>query len=399
MLTRENNELLTRTGPDTRMGGLLRQFWLPAFLVEELPEPDCPPIRVSLLSERLVAFRNSEGQIGLMDEACPHRGASLVYGRSEESGLRCIYHGWKLDIGGNVVETPCERGDPSSMDRIKQQSYPVREAGGIVWAYLGPKEKMPPFPAFEWMKLPASHVHVQKVLIECNYLQSIEGGIDSAHISFLHRTEINYGHIATATKDTAPEFEVQEMPYGFRYAALRNRDADNRYVRITPFIMPFYTIVPFAEHQPQAQHAWVPADDHHNWAYTFTFKRSEPLKREEWTHAADLTGGYRKFRNVGNQHLQDRAAMKSGKSFSGIPEILDQDAAVQEGMGFIVDRTKEHLRKTDAAIVHLRRLFLRKLEGAEPAGAGINQEAFACGDAIRCRIAVIPNASDWRTLD
>ncbi|MFM9970379.1 MAG: Rieske 2Fe-2S domain-containing protein [Burkholderiales bacterium] len=397
MLSKENNDLLTQTGPKTRMGDFLRLFWLPAFLVEELPESDCPPVRVRLLGEKLVAFRDSNGNIGLMEEACPHRGASLVYGRSEEGGLRCIYHGWKLDTGGNVVEMPCERGDVAAMERIKQTSYPTREAGGIVWAYLGPNERMPPFPNFEWMNLPASQVHVQKVLIECNYLQSIEGGIDSAHISFLHRTEINYGHIATAARDTAPEFEVQEMPYGFRYAALRNRDKDNLYVRITPFIMPFYTIVPFAEHQPQAQHAWVPADDHYNWAYTFTFKRNEDLKREEWTHAADMVEGYRRYRNVGNQHLQDRAAMKTGRSFSGIPEILDQDAAVQESMGFIVDRTKEHLRKTDAAIVHLRRLFLRKLDAAE-GDKSVNQEAIACSQNIRCNIGVIPVGADWRTL-
>jgi phthalate 4,5-dioxygenase oxygenase subunit len=399
MLTKENNELLTRTGPETPMGRFLRLFWIPAFLSEELDEPDGTPIRVRVLGEKLVAFRDTQRRIGLMDEACPHRGASLAYARNEESGLRCIYHGWKLDVGGNVVDTPCERGDTSFKDKIRQTAYPVREAGGVVWAYMGPAEAMPPFPAFEWLKLPASHVHVQKVLIECNYLQSIEGGIDSAHISFLHSTEINYGHIATATRDTAPEFEVQNMPYGFRYAALRNKDDGQQYVRITPFVMPFYTMVPFADDQPQAQHAWIPADDHHNWAYTFSFKRHAAMTREDWTHPMDMKEGYTKQRNLANFHLQDRAAMKSGKSFSGITHIMDQDAAVQESMGFVVDRTKEHVRKTDAAIVHLRRLLLKKMQDAAGGEAGLNREAHAPYGGVRSRIAVLADGSSWKELD
>jgi phthalate 4,5-dioxygenase oxygenase subunit len=397
MLAKENNELLTRTGPGTPMGKLMRLYWIPAFLSEELPEPDGTPLRLRLLGERLVAFRDTGGRVGLLDEACAHRGAPLTYGRNEENGLRCIYHGWKFDVDGNLMELPSERGDAPGKSRIRQTAYPTKEAGGIVWAYLGPREDMPPFPEFEWLKLPPSHVHVQKVLLECNYLQSVEGGIDSAHISFLHRTEINYGHIATATTDTAPEFEVQTTPYGFRYAALRNKGDTHRYVRITPFIMPFYTIVPFADDQSQAQHAWVPADDHHNWAYTFSFKRYKEMTPEDWTHPMDMGENYRKLRNVDNYHLQDRAAMRSGASFSGIRHIMDQDAAVQEGMGAIVDRSKEHLRKSDAAIVNLRRMLLRKLQ--EPAAEErVNKEAYARYELIRSEIAVIPNEKSWREI-
>src|SRR5919199_3209033 len=212
MLTREENELLTRTGPGTPMGALMRRYWLPVLLSEELPEPDGEPQQVRLLGEDLVAFRDTQGRVGLLAEACPHRGASLAYGRNEECGLRCIYHGWKVDVEGPILETPPEPPDSTFKDRLQHVAYPTREANGVVWAYLGPREKQPAFPVWAWMKATPEQLGVTKIYEDCNYLQGVEGSIDSAHSNYLHSS-----NITGRPRDSSPHLATQDTAYGFRY--------------------------------------------------------------------------------------------------------------------------------------------------------------------------------------
>src|SRR5207249_3217964 len=303
------------------MGEVLRRYWIPALIADEV-EADGPPVRVKLLGEELVAFRDTDGNVGLLDEFCTHRGASLLYARNEECGLRCIYHGWKYDVMGTVPETPNEAGARPYEGHLQTRAYPTHEACGVVWAYMGPSERMPAFPSFPWNV--KQNVHAKKVLVDCNFLQSIEGGIDSSHVSFLHRSTITVNHGDLIMRDLAPKLELQDMPYGFRYGALRQAGDGQQYVRITPFIMPWYTIVPFQRQQTQAAHGWVPIDDDHNWALTFNFTFEDgPLPPEKWTHPYEMDGRFTKRRTRANQHLQDRASMKVD-SWSGIPLIPDQ---------------------------------------------------------------------------
>ncbi|HZT07122.1 MAG TPA: Rieske 2Fe-2S domain-containing protein [Chloroflexota bacterium] len=395
MLSQEENELLTRVGPGTPMGNVLRRYWVPALISDELPEPDCAPIRVKLLGEELVAFRDSQGRVGILGAYCPHRGASLSYGRNEAGGLRCIYHGWKFDVAGMTLETPNESGVRIWEGKKLVAAYPTREACGVVWAYLGPPEKTPPFPHYEWNV--RTNTFAKKVLIECNYLQSIEGGIDSSHLSWLHRRTITPEETDLAARDAAPRIELQDMPYGFRYGALRQADAGKQYVRITPFIMPWYTIVPFVADQVQAAHAWVPIDDTHNWVFTFNFTHADDRPITEGTHPYDMVDRFHKLRTRENGHLQDRAAMRVD-SWSGIPKIPDQDAGVQESMTRIFDRSTEHIGQADLAIVHMRALLLASIKavqnGGDPVGVGSDFPA----DEIRCVVEVVPADVRWTEL-
>src|SRR5579884_4152243 len=247
MLTHEENELLTRTGPGTPMGHIFRRYWLPALLSDEL-EADGEPKQIRLLGQRLVAFRDSQGRAGVLDENCPHRGASLAYGRNEECGLRCIYHGWKVDVAGRIVDTPSEPEDSTFKDRIRHTAYGVREAGGIIWAYLGPAEQEPAFPEWQWLAAPADQVEINKVFQECNYAQGLEGSIDSVHSDFLHSSDIR-----GRPSDHRPRLEVEDRPYGFRYAAIRRPDGDGqsgKYVRITLFVAPCFVLIPIQRRGP-----------------------------------------------------------------------------------------------------------------------------------------------------
>ncbi len=370
MFSREENDLLTRIGPGTPMGKLMRCYWIPALLSEEIPVADGAPVRVRILGEHLVAFRDSDGRVGLLEEYCPHRRASLVYGRNEESGLRCIYHGWKMDVEGNVLEMPCEPAGTAFTSKVKHRAYPTREASGVIWAYLGPADKMPAFRLFGWMKLAEANRHTVKIFQECNYLQAVEGGVDSSHLSWLHRDFHRAGDLKLAALDGAPRIELQDTPYGFCYAAIRKTaDPAKQFVRITPFILPFHTIVPFAKSQPRNFHAWVPIDDENTWTFFMHYSRSERIDPEAHKAPFELDEEYRKRRNLLNMHLQDREMMKT-RNFSGIPHIPTQDHAVQESMGPIVDRSKERLGTSDIAVIHLRKLLLKVvrefIDGKEP---------------------------------
>jgi phthalate 4,5-dioxygenase len=287
MLSKEDNELLTRTGAGTPMGELIRRYWIPALLSEEIPEPDCPPARVRILGEKLVAFRDSHGRIGLLDEHCAHRGTSLFYGRNEECGLRCIYHGWKYDVEGKVVDTPAESASSDFKSKLRTTAYPTHDVAGVIYAYLGPTDKMPLFPNYEWTQVPSNHSYVTKCLLECNYLQGLEGECDSSHLSLLHQSFTPGPARAIWRLDTAPVYETEETDFGVRLVAIRKAPPDQRYVRFSSLVMPVYGCVPAGRAPGELDgfeiHTYVPCDDTHTWRYDIGFRRSRPVTEEKVT--------------------------------------------------------------------------------------------------------------------
>ena len=248
MISQAENVTLTQVGPGTPMGELMRRYWMPALLSWELAEPDGEPVRVKLLGEELVAFRDTDGRIGLLDEFCPHRLVSLWLGRNEDCGLRCVYHGWKFDVNGQCVDMMNEPEDSDFPSKMTTTSYPTVELGGVIWAYMGPKEHMPPPPKFEWAAVPETHRHVTKNIQECNWLQALEGGIDSAHATILHRTlrtdtahaglRVDSPHV----RGKPPELEVDITDYGYRYVGIRSLGDEGNHVRAYHFVMPFHQI-------------------------------------------------------------------------------------------------------------------------------------------------------------
>ena len=374
MLRKDQNDLLTQTGPGTPMGQFFRCYWLPALLADELPENECPPVRVKLLAERLLAFRDTDGRYGLIDEFCAHRGVSLWFGRNEESGLRCPYHGWKYDVTGQCIEVPSEPEESGFCRKIKLKSYPLVERGGVLWTYMGPPEKQPPLPEWEFATVPADHSFVSKRLQECNWLQAMEGGIDSSHVSFLHRGELNRDPLFKGSKgnqynltDAKPYFEVVESAGGLLVGARRNAENGNYYWRITQWVMPSFTMIPPRADHPVHGHFWIPIDDDNCWAWSFDYCATKPLTTEQLqamhdgkgVHVKYVPGTFRPLANKDNDYLIDRAAQKAGKTFSGVEGISMQDASLQESMGPIVDRTKENLVSTDNGIIMARHRLLR----------------------------------------
>src|SRR5437868_6535062 len=373
MVTTEQNEILTRTGPGTPMGELFRRYWLPALHAYELPEPDCAPVRVKLLGESLIAFRDTQNRIGLMDEFCAHRGVSLWFGRNEECGLRWPYHGWKYDVTGQCVDLPSEGADGPMRKRIRLKSYPCIELGGVVWTYMGPSELRPEPPGLEWAHVPPERRYVSKRLQETNYLQAMEGGIDSSHVSFLHSGALKRDPLFTGSKgneynlaDTRPEFDVVDFPGGLLIGARRNAEGGRYYWRITPWIMPAHTIIPPRAGHPLGAHVWVPIDDEHCWAWSINYhpkralteKELDAMKSGKGIHVTYVPGTFIPLANKRNDYLMDRAAQKAGTQYSGVEGIAMQDASLQESMGAIQDRTKENLCPTDRGIVMTRRMLL-----------------------------------------
>jgi phenylpropionate dioxygenase-like ring-hydroxylating dioxygenase large terminal subunit len=402
MLSSEHNELLTRTGPEAPMGRLFRRYWIPVLLAGELAENDGAPVRVKVLSERLLAWRDSLGRYALTDEFCAHRGVSLWFGRNEESGLRCPYHGWKYNHTGQCIEVPSEPEESGFCNRIKLRSYPLVESGGIFWTYMGPPEHKPPLPAFEWTELAASHRYLSKRWQECNYLQAMEGGIDSSHVSFLHSGELHTDPLHRGTRgahyqrDRRPRFEVIESKGGLYIGARRDAEPGHYYWRITQWIMPWYTMVPPYGDNALNAHAWVPIDDENCFSWTFTYHPTRPLtaleldtmRRGGGIHVELIPGTFRPVINKDNDYMIDRVAQKAGRSYSGVHGIAMQDASVQESMGPIQDRTKENLVSTDNAIIvarhRLRRAALALQRGTAP--PGLTQEC----QRVRSATFVLP---------
>ncbi len=360
MLSKKDNERITRTDNGAPLGQLMRRYWLPTLLSEEISEPDGRPVRVRILGEELVAFRDSEGRIGLLDEHCAHRGSSLVYGRNEESGLACIYHGWKYNVDGKVVDTPGEPARSVIKDKVKHPSYPTHEAAGVIWAYLGPREKIPLFPNYRFAQAPRENVYVTKVLLECNWLQGIEGENDSVHVSILHHGAQRFGRKLPILHDLAPEYETEDTDFGVRLVAIRKQpDPSQQYVRVSSYVMPVGIWVPVFNREI---HMYVPIDDTHSWRYDMGYL-NRPVKPEDVHRRSSIGPDYRKIPNLGNDYLQDREMMRT-KNYSGIAEIMVQDACVTETMSYtgIFDRTKERLGMSDIGIIATRDYLLRAVK-------------------------------------
>jgi phthalate 4,5-dioxygenase len=406
MLSREENQLLTQTTSGTPAGGYFRRYWLPALLASELPAPDCPPVRVRLLGEDLIAFRDSQGQIGILDEFCPHRRASLFWGRNEECGLRCVYHGWKFDVKGRCVDMPNEPPEYGFSNKVRATAYAAREYGGVIWAYLGPKEFSPELPKLEWARVPESHRYVSKRLQDTNYLQAVEGGIDSSHSNFLHAsvdafrlTDSYVEKVKNSSSlrakyhilDKAPRFSVHKTDYGLIIAVRRNAEEDTYYWRLTQFLLPSHTIIPYQPGFSIHGHCWVPRDDQTCWVWTISWNPDAPLSGEEWeairnetfVHAQVDPVTFRPLRNKDNNYLIDRQS-QDADSMTGIHGFAAQDQAIQESMGPLVDRTREHLGTSDTAIVAMRKLLLEEIRGL-----GRGREPFAAqrGDLYWVRSA------------
>lgn len=372
MLKKELNDLVTQTGPGTAMGNLFRRYWHPALLSEQLPGPDCEPVRLELLSEKMLAFRDTEGKLGLIDEFCAHRGVSLWFGRNEQNGIRCPYHGWKYDVNGNCTEVPSE---PTSgfCERIKLKSYPLVERGGVIWVYMGPADKQPPLPEWEFATLPKEHSYMSKRVQASNWLQALEGGIDSSHVSFLHSASLSRDPLFKGAKgnqynlnDLSPVFEVVEADGGLLVGARRNAEDDQYYWRITPWVMPGFTMVPPRGDHPVHGHFWVPINDHSCWTWSFDYHPTRALTTAE---VDAMKGGasihvkvdkdYVPLQRMDNDYLMDRKAQREGLLYSGIEGIGMQDASLQESMGAIQDRTKENLVSTDNGIIMARQRLIK----------------------------------------
>jgi phthalate 4,5-dioxygenase oxygenase subunit len=383
VLSDEINELLCQTGPGTPMGALFRRYWLPALLAEELPEDGCPPVRVKLLSERMIALRDSDGRYGLIDEFCAHRGVSLWFGMTEDCGIRCAYHGWKYDVSGQCVEVPSEPEGSKFPSKVKLTSYPLVKIGDVLWAYMGDASTMPPKPEFEWIQVPVRQSYTSKRWQESNWLQALEGGIDSSHVSWLHSGGLTQDPLFKGAKgneynlnDLKPHFEVAEADGGLFVAARRNAEEGQYYWRVTPWVMPSFSMVPPRGDHPVHGHFWVPIDDNNTWVFTFDYHPTRTLTSNELqamrdgygVHNQYVPGTYRPLQNKDNDYLMDREAQARGETFSVVWGIAMQDASLQESMGPIVDRSKERLVPTDTGIIKARQKLRRAVEALRDHG-------------------------------
>ncbi len=419
MLTAEQNERLSRVGPGTPMGNALREYWLPALLSDEVA-PDGDPLRVKLLGEDLIAFRDTSGQVGLLGNHCPHRGASLFYGRNEEMGLRCVYHGWKFDAFGQCVDMPSEPAESDFRSRVTTVAYATWERAGVVWAYMGRRAAPPALPQIEWNLVPDEQRYITKRVQECNWAQAVEGGIDPSHSGFLHAPL--HVDLTTASPrdryrlDKHPRFSLLETGYGLRIGARRVADDAHDFWSITHFLMPFYNAFNSGGQDMQPSgggFAWVPMDDVTTMAWCCSWNPLRPLSEDEQGDHPRVRGGvhlppsarlpattqaggaWRPVANRGNDYLLDRGVQRT-RRFSGVPGISGQDAAVQESMGPIPDRWAEHLGSSDSAVIRVRRLWLQAADdharGAAPVGVD-SPESYR----VRATGFILDKSSDWVT--
>ncbi|GEO87052.1 MULTISPECIES: Rieske 2Fe-2S domain-containing protein [Alphaproteobacteria] len=384
MLSHEDNEKLVRVGPGSVMGELFRHYWLPIFGSADL-EKNGQPQTVKILGETMVIFRDSEGNVGLVDNVCPHRGAPMLFGRNEDCGLRCVYHGWKFDVDGNVVDMPAEPVRSRLKERVKIKSYPCVERNGVVWTYMGKEGESdrPPLPNFEWNMVPDENVVITFRVQECNWLQALEGEIDSAHAPILHGRIDEGGSINqwVAKRDLRPVFECVRQDFGMSIASRRVIDDEHYYWRVNQFVMPFYSLVPpqSNEFYELSGHAWVPIDDENTLCLMFSYRPNEALHpksrpvflegfrgRETGHHSvhgyedqgpAVPYGRYTsKYRRETGYHFDYE--LQKTTWFSGLPGLWVQDAACQSGVARVYDRSKENLCTSDTGIAMTRRMLL-----------------------------------------
>ena len=429
MLSLSDNDLLTKVGPGTPMGDVMRQYWLPAFMSKELPVNDGDPLRIRLLGENLIAFRDTSGTIGLIANSCPHRGASMFYGRNEEGGLRCVYHGWKFDVSGNCLDMPSEPDESNFKDKIHAVSYGVQERNGIVWAYMGKLKgaEMPSLPDLESTMMNPDLTEVWTAQRDCNYMQALEGDIDTSHLGFLHLGAIrpeeapaksfNYYTVA----DRAPRYHVIDTDSGTMYAAYRPAEEDTYYYRFAQFLMPCFTMIPTNALGIQViTRAWVPLDDNHTMFWTISAPTAKGEKaagpRNATTGAtfagtargpvydentSDWLGRWRLANNVANDYGLDRAIQRAGKdsgvdgNYTGIDGIHLQDQAITESMGAIYERHQEHLGTSDAMVIKTRRRLIAAAKALRDHGAvppGADDPAVY---RVRSGGTILPRDVDW----
>lgn len=416
MLTQEQNQLLCRVEGAAAMGQLMRRHWLPVCLSEEVAEKDGTPVRARLLGEDLVVFRDTQGRLGALGEHCPHRGASLAFGRNEEDGLRCLYHGWKFDAQGTVVDMPSEA--PGACERLNMThlAYPAREGGGFIWLWMGAREEMRDFEPPAWAPNSDCSTAIVKIHTACNWAQVLEGSIDSAHSSSLHSSNMPAAEVAGSTAtdsawlrpstDKAPKMQFEPTSYGFRYAAIRkpilNPETD-QYIRTTLFIAPFTVLIPPNDQYRLAQ-MLVPIDDVNTMFYWIAWHpdSQKGISQQNWrrfcaaTVGVDLDANYRKLRNASNNYLQDREAMKRG-DFTGIIGIPAQDMAMWESMGPITDRSRDRPGQSDVAVVQFRRMMLAAAKKIQKGGPGIGTaEPRIPQVELGSFEGVVPKSVDWR---
>jgi phenylpropionate dioxygenase-like ring-hydroxylating dioxygenase large terminal subunit len=419
MLSKELNELMTRVGPGTPMGNLLRRYWMPALLSSEVPNADSDPVRVRLMGEDLVAFRDTNGAIGLIQNNCPHRGASLFFGRNEEAGIRCVYHGWKFDFSGQCVDMPNEPVESDFKSKVRATAYPTHESGGIVWTYMGPPEKQLPFRNFGTDDLPREQWRASKTLSYCNFVQAMEGNLDTAHISYLHRNlddssladdgtdrpGYSTQDVSTRVKaqNRSPRVEVEDTPYGFRYAGIRDTPNGHEQIRMTVFAMPvmtFVSAIPFGG----SCGMFVPIDDHNCWRIQVRVHPTEGSSGRGYTlpmpggrQTGRLSGKQERFVQPENDYLMDRALQRT-TTYTGIPGIQEQDLAVTESMGPIYDRSQERLGTTDRAIIRMRQMLINAAQdlehGIDPPGLDPTFDY----TRLRSTEKIIAAGEDWRRL-
>jgi len=418
MLTAQENDRLCRVEGDAPMGQMMRRHWIPALLSEQVAERDGAPVRVKLLGEELVAFRDTDGRLGMLGEFCTHRKASLVFGRNEECGLRCLYHGWKFDVDGNVVEMPSEPKESGFAEKVKHKAYPTREAGGFVWTFMGPADEMPDFEAPAWAPTPDAKVSIVKVQLPCNWAQVMEGQIDSAHSSSLHSSDMKPARVATAgandshwtrpSTDKNPRIQVQVTNYGMRYAAIRRpimnaRETD--YVRITTFVAPFTALIPPNSSYNVAS-LIVPRDDTSCYFHFIAWGYGDTvIAQDAWRRfcvmqpGIDVDDQFRPlFRNAANNYMQDRQAMKDG-DFTGLPGIPNQDIAMWESMGAIADRSAERLGASDIAVIQFRRVMLNAVARFQQGAGTVGQVQPHLPQAkLRSYQGIVPKTENWRLL-
>ncbi len=387
------NELLVHTNKETPMGDLFRRYWLPAFTINELPYPGCPQIRLPILGEKLIAYRNKDGKVVVLEESCAHRQASLFFGHCEDGGIRCPYHGWKFDDKGKCVDIPSEASGSGYEEHIQIKAYPTIEKGGVVWIYMGPRELTPDPPCLEWSMLPEENLFVSRRLQECNYLQTMEGGLDSSHLSWLHGGTVltdpviglgmsNAEHDSEILKiianDRNPHYQTISTEGGLLLGARRNAGKGKYYWRVTQFISPCFNIIaPTGASTINAQ-VWVPMDDENCWSWAINYHMERPLTNEErdamhlggGLHVNFMPGTHQCDANFDNNYHIDRAAQRRGDSFTGIPSFSMQDAAIQESQGKIADRTLENLVSSDNGILVTRQMLLNAIKNNQ-AGSDI----------------------------
>jgi phthalate 4,5-dioxygenase len=417
MLSVQDNEILCRVGRGTPMGETMRQYWIPACVSSELPSPDCPPLRLKLLGEELIAFRVTSGKVGIIQNSCPHRGASLYFGRNEEEGLRCVYHGWKFDETGACVDMPSEPAESNFKNKVRATAYPCIERNGIIWTYMGPRETPPPLPDFECNLVGEGVVRSMLTMRECNYMQALEGDIDTSHLGFLHLGANKPEDQEPGTfeyyalKDRAPRYAVIETDFGTSYGAYRPAEEDAYYWRTAHFLFPFYTMIPSGKLGEQILvRAWVPLDDENTmyWGMMIRFQADTPRAMNPEQRAAQATrdngllpnttdwlGRFRLRQNAANDYEIDREKQRRGINFTGMANVPLEDQAITESMGPIYFRDHEHLGTSDVMIIRTRRRLINAAKafaehGTIPPGVD-SPEVYR----VRSGGIILPRSADW----